>query len=324
MRQEYESLEDEIQNAMLSAQELRNKIYDNALEVIDYTLNLKVRISNEVMTALEAYLSALGDKADKAADRISNLASQMGQFAFQVNETRQSIANLLNSTGNIDKSIINRFMNTSQASEDDLVALFAGDQFTEDKIAQLESYRDALVSLINEQRNLKEQMFNNIENAFNEYQDSLDLQATKIIHLTKLTETYKNIIGIIGKKTLDATGQVSELLARQAFESQRRQTETYSSILKDIDSSIADMKYKQSQYDLDSEMFKDFQDQIDKMENKRRSAQENWLSSWEAEMQSAADYYANAINTITMVFETSIAGIIGSLDQLQSEMGRQK
>ena len=324
MRQEYETLEDEIQNAMLSAQELRNKIYDNALEVIDYTLNLKVRISNEVMTALEAYLSALGDKADKAADRITNLASQMGQFAYQVEETRTAIADLLNSTGNIDQSIINRLMSGSEASVDDLNAIIAGDLFTEGKIAQLEEYRDSLVSLINEQRNLKEQMFSNIESAFNEYQDSLDRQVQKIVSLTKVTETYKNIIGIIGKKTLDATGQVSELLARQAFESQRRQTETYKTILDEIDSNLADMKYKQSQYDLDSEMYKDFQEKIDAMEDKRRSAQENWLSSWEAEMQSASDYYANAIDTITMAFETSVAGIIGSLDQLQSEMDRQK
>jgi len=309
---------------MLSAQELRNKIYDNALEVIDYTLDLKVRISNEVMAALEAYLSALGDRADKAADRITNLASQMGQFAYQVGETRIAIATLLNSTGNIDWAIIDRLMTGSEASVDDLNALIAGDLFTEGKIAQLEKYRDSLVSLINEQRNLKEQMFSNIESAFNEYQDSLDRQIQRIVHLTKITDTYKNIIGIIGKKTLDATGQVSELLARQTFESQRRQTETYKTILDEIDSNLADMKYKQSQYDLDSEMYKDFQEKIDAMEDKRRSAQENWLSSWEAEMQSASDYYANAIDTITMAFETSIAGIIGSLDQLQAEMDRQK
>ena len=324
IRQEYETLQDEIQNAMLSAQELRNKIYDNALEVIDYTLDLKVRISNEVMAALEAYLSALGDRADKAADRITNLASQMGQFAYQVGETRTAIADLLNSTGNIDQAIIDRLMTGSEASVDDLNALIAGDLFTEGKIAQLEKYRDSLVSLINEQRNLKEQMFSNIESAFNEYQDSLDRQIQRIVHLTKITDTYKNIIGIIGKKTLDATGQVSELLARQTFESQRRQTETYKTILDEIDSNLADMKYKQSQYDLDSEMYKDFQEKIDAMEDKRRSAQENWLSSWEAEMQSASDYYANAIDTITMAFETSIAGIIGSLDQLQAEMDRQK
>ena len=163
-------------------------------------------------------------------------------------------------------------MTGSEASVDDLNALIAGDLFTEGKIAQLEKYRDSLVSLINEQRNLKEQMFSNIESAFNEYQDSLDRQIQRIVHLTKITDTYKNIIGIIGKRTLDATGQVSELLARQTFESQRRQTETYKTILDEIDSNLADMKYKQSQYDLDSEMYKDFQEKIDAMEDKRRSA----------------------------------------------------
>ena len=73
LRSEYESLEDTMAQAMLDAQELRNKIYDNALEVIDYTLNLKVQLSNEVMTALTALLDSLGDAADKATDRIATL-----------------------------------------------------------------------------------------------------------------------------------------------------------------------------------------------------------------------------------------------------------
>jgi hypothetical protein len=82
MLDEYESLGQEMAAAMLEAQEIRNKLYDNALEVIDYTLNLKVDISNQVMVALQALLDALGTSADLAADRIANLAQQMSQFEF--------------------------------------------------------------------------------------------------------------------------------------------------------------------------------------------------------------------------------------------------
>jgi hypothetical protein len=40
------------------------------------------------------------------------------------------------------------------------------------------------------------------------------------------------------------------------------------------------MKQKQSEFAVGSEMYKDFQTQIDQMEATRRSAQDNWLSSW--------------------------------------------
>jgi hypothetical protein len=46
MLDEYESLSSTMTEAMMEAQEIRNKLYDNAIEVIDYTLNLKVEISN--------------------------------------------------------------------------------------------------------------------------------------------------------------------------------------------------------------------------------------------------------------------------------------
>ena len=323
LRSEYESLEDTMAQAMLDAQELRNKIYDNALEVIDYTLNLKVQLSNEVMTALTALLDSLGDAADKATDRIATLGQQMYQFTYQTKANRDAIYDLLNSQKEVDSNTMNRFMNGS-FTQDDLNKLFNLDEFTSDKIANLEAYRDNLVSLISEQRNLKESMFEVVSGAFSEYQTSLSLQIDKIINLTKITQTYKNIVNIVGKKVLDASGELSDTLAKAAFETQRDQTHTYKSILDEIDSNIADMKQKQAAYDEDSEMFKDFQKRIDDMEAERRSAQDNWLSSWEAEMQAAADYYANAIDTITRHFDESISGLIGSLDLLNKEYERQK
>jgi hypothetical protein len=46
----------------------------------------------------------------------------------------------------------------------------------------------------------------------------------------------------VGKEVLDASGKLSETLAKSAFETQRDQTHTYKSILDEIDSNIADMK----------------------------------------------------------------------------------
>ena len=323
MLDEYESLSSTMTEAMMEAQEIRNKLYDNAIEVIDYTLNLKVEISNQVMVALQALLDALGTSADLAADRIANLAQQMNQFEYQTKETRKGILELINSTGDVSSDVLNRFMQGT-FSMDDLNKIFNVDEFTADKIESLKTYRDNLVELINEQRALKQQMFDNVNGAFSEYQEKLGLQIEKITNLTKVTETYKAIVGIVGKEVLDASGKLSETLAKSAFETQRDQTHTYKSILDEIDSNIADMKQKQSQFDTGSEMYKDFQTQIEQMESTRKSAQDNWLSSWQAEMQAATDYYSEAIDTITMHLEKSMAGLIGSLDLLSNEYDRQK
>jgi hypothetical protein len=41
-------------------------------------------------------------------------------------------------------------------------------------------------------------------------------------------------------------------------------------------------------------------------------------------MQAAADYYANAIDTIIMHFDKGISGLMGSLELLNKEYGRQQ
>ena len=321
--EEYEELESSMAQAMSDAQDLRNKIYDNALEVIDYTLNLKVELSNNVIQALTALLDSLGDSADKAADRIATLGKQMYQYTLQTQWHQKAISDLINSQGELDNNIMSRFMNGT-FTYDDLQKLFNTDEFTADKVVKLESYRDGLISLISEQRALKEQMLDTVTTAFSEYQDKLGKQSEKLAGLTKITQTYQSIVGIVGKKVLDASGILSETLAKAAFDTQRDQTHIYKSVLDEIDSNLADMKQKQAAFDTDSEMFKDFQKRIDEMESERQSAQDNWLSSWEAEMQAATDYYANAIDTIAMHFEQSISGLIGSLELLSKEYDRQR
>ena len=268
-RDEFDQVSKQYDEVAQQIQENKNRLYDLNLEEIDYTLELKVRLSDEVVKALDSLLDSLGDFADKAADKIAILGSKMYQFAVQTNATRDAVRDLLNSTNLVDDAVVARFM-TGSYTEDDLQALFNVDQFTSDKVAQLEGYRDQLISLISEQRNLKNEMFDTVMTAFNEYQEKLDLQIEKISTLTKFTETYRNIIGIVGKKVLDASGELSEKLARNAFDTQRSQTKVYKTILDELDSNIADMKYKQRNYDLDSEMYRDFQERIDEMEAKRR------------------------------------------------------
>ena len=323
MRQEYEQLEDTMDQAMMDAQELRNKIYDNAVEVIDYTLNLKVRLSEEVVAALNALLDAIGDNADRAADKISVLGSKMSQFANQVGYTRDAIYDLINSTSDVDQNVMNRIMQGTFTT-DDLAHLFNTDEFTEDKTAKLEAYRDSIVSLISEQRTLKEEMFGTIESAFSEYTENIDKQIEKITNLTAVTTTYKNILGIVGKKVLDFNGDLSETLAISNFKMQQDQTHALKEELNMIDRQIGDMEQQRNKFAVDSEMYKDWQKQIDAMEEKRQEVQQNWLSSWEAEMQAAVDYYANAIDTIIMHFDKGISGLMGSLELLNKEYGRQQ
>lgn len=333
--QEYDTLDDTMSQAMLEAQELRNKIYDNAIEVIEYTLSLNVQISSGVLAALEALLGALGDSADKAADRIAVLGQKMYQFSYQTTENLTAIKNLINSTGTIDDKVLTSFMN-GNFSEEILKAITDKDLFTADKISLIEQMRDSLASLIAEQRALRDQMFENVMGAFNEYQDSLSNQIEKMTSLTKITETYQNIIGIVGKKVMDVSGELSKSLNKTAFETQRSQTAAYKAILDEIDANIAGLQQQKAIFEdvnakdkdgnslYDPEMAAEYQKRIDEMESKRREAEANWLSSWEAEMEAATNYYADAIDTITMTFDRSISGLIGSLELLSKEYERQQ
>jgi hypothetical protein len=100
--------------------------------------------------------------------------------------------------------------------------LLAGDiddlgSFNEEDLAKVEEYRDALISCGEQLIELRKTLLNEVSEAFDEFNSDLDKAVDKIDHLKRFTETYKNLIDIVGKDVIDPTGETTIMLARTAY-----------------------------------------------------------------------------------------------------------
>lgn len=322
--EQYEETAEKERDEALKEQQIKDQIYDNELEIIQYEIQLKVDVSDASVKILEELFDQLGDDADKAADRIANLQKQTEQYVNQADYYREGIEKILRHAGAND-DLVNNFLsgNLSQSDIEQLGAL----GLTEGDAEALKDYQEKLLDLNQQYRDLKDEMMNEVSSAFDSFMDDLDRAAQKIEHLQKVTETYKNIIDIVGKKILDPTGTLSNRLSRTSFEQARSLTQASKSELEFAEKSLAKAKKTRAslaaRYGDDDQIVKDWDKQVKELEDKRDEAYENWLSNWEAECQAARDIYEDSMNTILTNFESKISGLAGSLDALSDAYERQ-
>ena len=317
--------------------EALQKALDAEVEAVDVTVQVRLDISDSDLKLLKEILEQIGDSADKAADAIGVIGQEVGDLEAKAKTARKGIADILavytkkDLLGNnaLDQSLIDRIIAGGELTADDKEDLLAAGM-TEDTISKLESYEDELIDVNSALRDLRDEALQKTSDAFDEFIENLDRSSEKIQHLQNVTETYKNIIGIVGKKVIDASGELTKQLGKANFEMQRNNTHALKSELEFIDQSIQNQKdaiarlMKDNANGQHDEAIKQMNQQLKDMEDQRDSTYESWLDSWEAEMQAAADIYAETLESIVENFSDSLAGALGSLDELAEEFSRKK
>ncbi|MBO7535890.1 MAG: hypothetical protein J6T34_01945, partial [Bacilli bacterium] len=322
----YEETYDLLQEEGINLQDILDKILENKLEAIDYSVTINVEVDDKQIKILEDLLEGLGDAADVAADAIVNYGKQMNSVVDKAERYKQGISDILTTFGASD-ALIQRAMN-NELTQSDLDFLEAAG-ITESGMEKLQSYTDGLLECNSEARSLADDAIDRLGEAFSEYTDELDRNSEAIEHLQKVNETYKNIIDIVGKKILDSSGELTKTLSKTNWELQRNNTHALKSemdfIAKSRESLEKEIESLRGKNDAESQrILHQLEEQLKDVTDKYTETYESWLDSWEAELQAAADLYTETLENIVSNFEDSIAGAMGSMSELQEAFDRKK
>lgn len=321
---QYEETYDKMREEKLKEQQIQDQIYDNELETIQYEIEIKVDVDEDTLKFLNELFDQMGDSADYAADRIANLTKQAKAYSDEAKAYENGISSILKHAG-ADQELINGFINGKLTKNqiEEMGAL----GFTEGDAQALRDYSDKLIELNNNYRDLRDTMVDQVSAAFDEYIEKLEDASDKIEKLQKVTETYKNIIDVVGKRILDPNGKITKALDDAAFNSARNLTKSNKSTLDFAENALKEAKKTRDslakQYGEDNETIRKWDEQVKELEDKRDEAYSDWLDAWEAECEAARTTFEDTLESIVTNFETKISGLAGSLDMLNDAYERQ-
>lgn len=321
---QYEETYDKMREEKLKEQQIQDQIYDNELETIQYEVEIKVDVDEDTLKFLNELFDQMGDSADYAADRIANLTKQAKAYNNEAKAYENGISSILKHAG-ADQELINGFIN-GKLTKDQIKEMGALG-FTEGDAEALRDYSDKLIELNNNYRDLRDTMVDQVSAAFDEYIEKLEDASDKIEKLQKVTETYKNIIDVVGKRILDPTGKITKALDDAAFNSAKNLTKSNKSTLDFAENALKEAKKTRDslakQYGEDNETVRKWDEQVKELEDKRDEAYSDWLDAWEAECEAARTTFEDTLESIVTNFETKISGLAGSLDMLNDAYERQ-
>lgn len=309
-----QKLEDDNQTAT----ENRNKVYDDELEKITHMIDVWDDYYDRELKYLDFLLNQIGDGADRALDRMDNYTEKMGRTFDKIDNFQEGIEETLDHMG-LSLSDLEGGFNR----------VFDGDNWTKD-IDALKNYQDSLISLGNELLELRRTLLEEVSAAFDEFNSDLDRAVDGVDHLRRFTETYKNILDIVGKDVIDPTGRTTNMLARTAFtqaqanaNALQTQLDMQLSAIDDYNRTIANLQ-SDNRYGEHDDTIKEFKNQLKEAEDAYAATQEEWLGAWEETVQAAADIYETTMLQIIEDFGKSVSGLAGSLEELDTRFNRAK
>ena len=240
--QQYEETLNLLEDQQQAVIDKQHELADLALEKIEFTVQLQVDIADDDQAYLDFLMQKIEDDAFAAAEAIANLGEQAEIAKRKINAANEGIAKIM---ADVNKQ---GFMTDKQAED-------------------LRKYRDDLIDGNQTLLDIRESVQEKLTQAYDAWNEKLDKNAAKIKHLTSVTDSYKNIIDIVGKDTLGISDKAMAKLtdtqvnnANNALKASKAKLEANEAFLKDLQQKRADAVAK---YGEDSDEVADWDKQIE-------------------------------------------------------------
>lgn len=305
--------------------ELKINVSEDALEYLGYMMD---NIENKAYDCAEAfgYLNGMTQEYFKTAEALegglrSLFANQgLTDADFQKliegdTATYNKLMDMLSSGGTADLS------DGLQQSEID-----AAYGFTADDVDTMRDYVSQLIEANQNLQEIRQTVHEQILNVWDEWNEKLDAGIAKIEHLQSITESYQNIIDIVGQKNLSVSNAFMSKMRQQSIDQANDKLEAekarYESLKKARDDAYAKFEEQKTKGILSPEEIKQWEDSLAQMDEDVQSASEDFQSAWEDALTAANEAFEAAVDQIMQAYDDAAAGLMGSISDLQDAFDR--
>ena len=329
----YEETQDLRKEALQQLQDYINEIYDLQLEEVTYSVEIDIDASEYALEILDYLLKQVEDDAWSAAEAIAYMGEQATDFLHQSQTYNSGVADILrnhtrditDSNGRVLKKAtltetdIQGYLNGNQASADKIRELGLRGEFTDEEIQSLKDYHSQLLAINQSLIDLRDQVYDTLLDSFSKFNEELQDTIDIMEHLTNITDSYRNIIDLVGKKNIDISNALlesfSQIQTNQAVDLVKAQKSRLDDLTTMRDEAEA---LRQKMLDEGNEKdAKEIEERIKEMNKQIREATEDYTSALENALQKAEDQFKLHIDNIIEDANQAFAGAMANIQQLQ-------
>ena len=308
------------------------------LERTQYEVELKINVSEDALQYLEYMMDNIENKAYDCAEAFSYLNAMTDQYINQQAAYTQGIYDIMGNKGISteevdaliagDQNVYDKLMGMLSSggvadlsdglSQDEMDAAYG---FTADDIDSLRDYVSGLIEANQNLQEVRKTVHDQILNVWDEWNEKMDDGISKLEHLQAISDSYKNIIDIVGQRNLGVSDAFMNKLEQQAT-TQAKDKVTATKAKRDAlqqsyENAKATYEEQLAKGILSPEEIKQWEDSLAQMEADVQSASEEFQSAWEDALTAAQEQFEASVDRIIAAYDDAAAGMMGSISELQ-------
>ena len=304
-----------------------NELYDKWLALTEYKVEISLDINDNDRKLLDWIYNHLGDKADKAADRIANLGQQLKTSQKDIATYVKGIEELFAQNGmNVSLDADNLDGKALGEELDKMIEKLRADG-SEPNIQQviddMKEYRDGLMDTYDTMRDLVDEVTENVVNAYDEWNEKLSENLDLMDHYDTVIDTIKEIADLLGEDQLGLGDAQAEAYEAAKLKNQQNAAaiakDNYDAIAKEREKTQALLDQAESETEK-----RHWEEVLKNLEESEKEAMEEYLARWRDALRQAEENYQASLERNEKAYKKALGGGLGSLDMLQEQIDRQK
>ncbi len=319
--EETNNLVQELQQNILDTQ---RKYEDMYLAIQKEKLEINITIDENGMKLLEYFFDKLNNDLYDSVDRMSILEDQIGNLIDQASAYEQNINGLLGTAGQWDGLNFNSYGLTLEdlpellsKSNKELYEIFGGaGSNVQEIIDQLQNDYEKLLDTNKQITETRQKLIEEIGNSFSSWNEEIDKAEDKLEKNASLMEHYRNVIDIVGRKTLGITSKfIKDYNIKQLDNDLAQLSASYAQLneQREAVSALEQAIMRETSEETKALM----QKELDSMRDTLNEQVEETAQKWEDCMRGIQEAYEDTVSVALDDWQTKMAGLAGSADMLQ-------
>ena len=325
---QYEETEDLLVEQQQKLQEEQNKLYDQLLEKTQLVVTLKINVEDDNLKLIDYFLNKIEDDAYKAAKRIALMGDELQSSINKVDAYREGLTSIFN---NHDVNGANIISQLESGKNVDATALLKnmeknGNTLTEAEVSAIREYIEGLLDEMQKADEYRREIVEEIGKVMEENIHRLDRITDKMSHLQNVSNSYKNLVDLTGRKYLKITTDMYAAMERTNVQLATQATDMARQRKEQAEEQYRNMlaQYQSVQNILSEEEKQKWQEQLETAEDYVQEMTENYYSSWEEAIEAVNTKFESVMKTMAEDFSATMAGAMGNLEGLRNRFDLKK